>query len=193
MGNSWIAYHSTFFVVKLRCLQAGNCNPCFDSQGNLQSPPCEVKRSNYLSQESWLGGDTTCVAENSGWMPIWPLFLYLFCLKRFWKKPWLSQWDFTILAPPLEETHQFHFPKGLLLPVAKQLGNCPTSASSMKPANGILQLSSCGSWKSPWIPQKKMAPSYHGKQGLVLCICRVSSIQEAKLVCIGFFFRNAGV
>ena len=167
-------------------------NPCFDSQGNLQSPPCEVKRSSYLPQESWLGGDTTCVAENSGSLPIWSLFLYLFCLKRFWKKPWLSH-EISLLLPLTWGKTPFSLPEGLLLPLAKQLGNCPTSASSMEPPNGILQLSSCGSWKSPWTP-KKIAPSYHGKQGLVLCIFTVSSIQEAKLVCIVFvFFRNAGV
>lgn len=154
--------------------------------------PCEVKRSSKLPTTRELIGKWYYVCCWKYWFNAHLISFFTFFVWKDFERNHGYHMTFRYSCPWFEETH-FSLREGLLLPVAKQLGNCPTSASSMEPPNGILQLSSCGSWKSPWTP-KKIAPSYHGKQGLVLCIFTVSSIQEAKLVCIVFvFFRNAGV
>lgn len=194
-----ISLHFVWYLLSLGCKTSGVCrleiahmlrsNPCFDSQGNLQSPPCEVKRSNYLSQESWLGSDTTCVTENSGSMPIWHPFFTFFVWKNFERNHGKNlgknggyHMIFRYSCPWFEETH--------LSSRCQAAWELPHQCKQ----HGVGQwnpekLSSCGSWRIPLGAPKKICTILsRGNRDSYCVYLSVSSIQEAKLVCNVFVF-----
>lgn len=124
-------------------------------------------------------------------MPIWPLFLYLFVFEKILKETMAITWHFTTLVPDLRKHTLFHFPRVYFFRLPSNLGiGPPVQAAWSRPMESFNGFQAVEVWRIPLGPPKK---KWHhlitGKQGLVLCIFTVSSIQEAKLVCIVFFSK----